>query len=141
MEDRRIVRPPSWPGARFERLIDIMDAMFPQEFHPMEVFDIPIDDFNKDGFQDMVLGGNFYGVPPDQGRYDAGYGCLLLGDGTGTFAPVSLQNSGFEVTGEIRQIVSLQTASPTEPGALRAGETLVMVARNNDTVVIIRGRN
>ena len=95
------------------------------QFSPL--YSILIDDFNKDGYQDMLLGGNFYGVPPDQGRYDASYGSLLLGDGTGTFAPVSLQKSGFVVTGEVRQIKSLQTA---------AGETVVVAARNNDTVVI-----
>jgi len=97
------------------------------QFSP--IYAILIDDFNEDGYQDMLLGGNFHGVPPDQGRYDAGYGCLLLGDGTGAFAPVSLQHSGFAVTGEIRHIKSLQTAS---------GETLVMAARNNDTVVAFR---
>jgi hypothetical protein len=97
------------------------------QFSP--IYAILIDDFNKDGYQDMLLGGNFFGVPPDQGRYDAGYGSLLLGDGTGAFVPVSLQNSGFVVTGEVRQIKSLQTAT---------GETLIMAARNNDTVVIFK---
>jgi hypothetical protein len=97
------------------------------QFSP--VYAILIGDFNQDGNQDMLLGGNFHGVPPDRGRYDAGYGGLLLGDGTGAFAPVSLQNSGFVVTGEVRQIKSVRTAS---------GESLIMAARNNDTVVIFR---
>jgi hypothetical protein len=97
------------------------------QFSP--IYAILIDDFNKDGYQDMLLGGNFYGAPSDQGRYDASYGCLLLGDGTGTFAPVSLQNCGFVVTGEIRQIKTVPTA---------AGGTLIMAARNNDKVVIFR---
>jgi hypothetical protein len=93
------------------------------------IYAILIDDLNKDGHQDMLLGGNFYGVPPDQGRYDASYTSLLLGDGQGTFASVSLQKSGFVVTGEVREIKSLRAAS---------GEKLIMVARNNDTVVIFR---
>ncbi len=97
------------------------------QFSP--IYAILVDDFNQDGYQDMLLGGNFSGVPPDQGRYDASYGSLLLGDGTGTFTPVSLQNSGFVVTGEVRQIKALQTA---------AGKTLIMVARNNDTVLMFR---
>ncbi len=97
------------------------------QFSP--VYAIAIDDFNQDGHQDVLVGGNFYGVPPDQGRYDASYGCLLLGDGKGTFAPSSLQDSGFMVTGEVRAIKSVRTAS---------GATLVMAARNNDTVVIFR---
>jgi hypothetical protein len=104
-------------------------TQLPVEAQFSPIYAILIEDFNQDGHQDMLLGGNFYGVPPDQGRYDAGYGCLFLGGGTEIFASVSLQNSGFAVTGEIRQIKSLQTAS---------GETLVMAARNNDTVVTFR---
>ncbi|MCH7676424.1 VCBS repeat-containing protein, partial [candidate division KSB1 bacterium] len=99
------------------------------QFSPIHA--ILVDDFNDDGFQDMLLGGNFYGVPPDQGRYDASYGSLLLGDGTGNFVAVSLQTSGFVASGEVRQIKSIQTAS---------GETLVMAARSNDTAVIFRKR-
>jgi hypothetical protein len=104
-------------------------SSLPVEAQFAPIYAILIDDFNKDGHQDMLLGGNLYGAPPDQGKYDAGYGCLLLGDGRGRFAPVSLQNSGFVVAGEVREIKSLRTAS---------GETLVMAARNNDTVVIFR---
>jgi len=95
------------------------------QFSPIHA--ILADDFNRDGYQDILVGGNFFGVPPEQGRYDAGYGGLLLGDGMGTFSAMNLQNSGFVVTGEIRQIKSVQTA---------AGETLILVARNNDMVVI-----
>lgn len=97
------------------------------QFSPL--YSLLIDDFNKDGYQDMLLGGNFYSVAPDQGRYDASYGCLLLGDGTGAFTAVTLQNTGVAISGEVRQIQSLQTA---------AGETVVVVARNNDTVLIIK---
>jgi hypothetical protein len=97
------------------------------QFSP--VYAILIDDFNQDGYQDILLGGNFYGVPPIEGRYDASYGCLLQGDGMGIFTPVSLQNSGFVVSGEVRHLKSVQTAS---------SEKLVIVARNNDTVVIFK---
>ena len=97
------------------------------QFSP--IYAILIDDFNQDSYQDMLLSGNFYGVPPILGRYDASYGCLLFGDGTGTFKPVSLQESGFVVTGEVRQTKPLLTAS---------GETLLIVARNNDTVAIFK---
>lgn len=97
------------------------------QFSP--IYAILIDDFNQDSYQDILLSGNFYGVPPIIGRYDASYGCLLLSDGTGTFEPVSLQKSGFVVTGEVRQTKQLLTAS---------GETLLIVARNNDTVAIFK---
>ncbi|MFQ5627569.1 MAG: VCBS repeat-containing protein [bacterium] len=101
----------------------------PNEAQFSPIYAILIDDFNNDSHLDILAGGNFYGVLSDQGRYDASYGCLLIGDGAGAFAPASPQESGFVVTGEIRLIKSLQTA---------VGETLVLAARNNDTVVIFR---
>jgi hypothetical protein len=99
----------------------------PVEAQFAPIYAMLIGDFNRDGNKDLLLGGNFYGVPPEQGRYDASYGCLLLGDGAGTLAPASLQSSGFVIAGEVRAIKSVQTAS---------GKTLIMAARNNDTVVI-----
>jgi hypothetical protein len=100
------------------------------QFSP--IYAILIDDFDQDGFQDLLLGGNFYGVPPDQGRYDAGYGCLLLGDGSGAFAPAGLQQSGLIVTGEVRQIKPVRTA---------ARETLILAVRNNDGVVVFKSKS
>lgn len=110
------------------------DETFTQKNLPVEaqfspVFAMLVDDINKDGFQDLLLGGNFSGVPPDLGRYDAGYGSLLLGDGTGLFTPASLQNSGFVVTGEIRQFKMLENSK---------GQRQIMVARNNDSVAIFQ---
>jgi len=101
----------------------------PMEAQLAPIYAILIGDFNRDENQDVLLGGNFYGAPPEQGRYDASYGGLLLGNGAETLAPVSLQSSGFAVTGEIRQIKAVQTA---------AGGTLIIAARNNDKVVIFR---
>ena len=40
-------------------------------------------DFDADGHVDLIVGGNFNGVTPVQGRYDASYGLMLRGDGTG----------------------------------------------------------
>lgn len=95
------------------------------QFSPIYTF--LIDDFDKDGSLDLLAGGNFFGVLPERGRYDASYGCLLLGDGAGGFTSTSLQESGFVLTGEVRAIQSARTA---------AGGTMVLAARNNDTVAI-----
>src|SRR2546422_4335629 len=40
-------------------------------------------DFDGDGRIDLVTAGNFSGVTPVEGRYDASYGLLLHGDGGG----------------------------------------------------------
>lgn len=84
------------------------------------------DDFNRDGRVDMLLAGNFFGAPPEQGRYDASYGALLLGNGAGEFQTLTLQASGFVVHGEVRALHELKTA---------AGASLILAARNNETVL------
>ena len=92
------------------------------QFSP--IYSILTDEFNKDGYQDMLLGGNFYGVPLDQGRYDASYGRVLIGDGKDGSKSLSLQESGFVVTGQVCKITPLQNASGNKP---------LVVAGNNDT--------
>lgn len=110
------------------------DETFTKKMLPIEaqfspIYAILVDDFDSDGFQDLLLGGNFSGVPPELGRYDASYGSVLLGDGTGSFTPAGLQKSGFVVTGEIRQFKTLENAS---------GQKQIIVARNNDSVVVFK---
>jgi hypothetical protein len=95
------------------------------QFSP--VYAILVDDFDKDGFQDMLTGGNFSGVPPELGRYDASYGNVLLGEGTGSFTSASLQSSGFIVTGEIRQMKKIKTPN---------NQNQILVVRNNNTTAI-----
>ena len=87
-------------------------------------------DFDGDGRKDLILGGNFYGVRPSRGRYDAGYGLLLRGDGRGGFEPVDLAESGLLLEGEVRALRWL----PHERGPL------LLAARSNDTVQAFRFR-
>ncbi|MFQ5640667.1 MAG: hypothetical protein ACE5IR_22025 [bacterium] len=62
-------------------------------------------DFNADGAKDLLLAGNFFGVNPQLGHYDASYDTLLKGDGTGSFAFVPIRNSGLSLTGQVRDMV------------------------------------
>ena len=82
------------------------------------------DDVDGDGDQDLLLGGNFYYVKPEMGRYDAGRGLLLRNDGAANFTAVPYRESGINVAGEIRNLVKL------------AGNRYLL-ARNNDTPVIL----
>ena len=71
-------------------------------------YSLLIDDINNDGFQDLITGGNFSGVPPDLGRYDASFGEIFLGDGQGSFTSLNFHTSGFVVNGEIRQMKKIK---------------------------------
>jgi hypothetical protein len=85
-------------------------------------------DVDGDGHPDLLLAGNFHGVPPVYGRYDAGYGLLLRGAGDGTFTAVDLAVSGVAIDGEVRALRLVRGA----------GERVsIAVARNNDTLLLL----
>ncbi len=92
------------------------------QFSP--VYGIHIQDFNKDNKPDIILGGNLFSVKPEVGKYDAMHALVLRGDGTGNFVPLSSNQSGIKLDGEVRHVSSLKT---------KKGELLTLV-RNNDSV-------
>lgn len=93
------------------------------------VYAILAGDFDGDGHEDLLLAGNFSGVTPTEGRYDASYGLLLRGDGKGGFDPVQPVESNLYLTGEIRHLGVLRRKN---------GERLIVAARNDDSLQIVR---
>lgn len=98
----------------------------PDEAQLFPIMSMKALDVNSDGIKDIVAAGNFYDVLPDFGRYDAGYGLVMLGDGKGNFQPQTIQQSGFLVRGEGRDIAVVKNSR---------GEQVVIVSRNNDTLL------
>ncbi len=86
-------------------------------------------DFDGDGRTDLLVAGNFYGVQPILGRYDAGYGVLLRGVGDGRFAAVDMEQSGVRIEGQVRHMAVLRHAG---------GDRLIVIARNNDRLEVLR---
>ena len=64
-------------------------------------------DYNNDGHPDLLLAGNLNQARLRFGKYDANYGLLLQGDGKGGFAPLSQQQSGFSLQGDVRSILNI----------------------------------
>ena len=91
------------------------------QFSP--IYAIATDDFDNDGDQDIVLGGNLYNVKPEVGRYDASYGVYLENDGKMNFKSYH-DGKGFTLKGEIRDFIS-------------NNKTLI-VARNSDSLAIFK---
>ncbi len=89
-------------------------------------------DFDGDGKTDLLIAGNLYGVTPMLGRYDASYGLMLRGDGKGGFTPVDMEQSNLVIDGQIRDIKALRGAN---------GQTIIVVARNNDKAIVLGVRS
>ena len=83
-------------GHRFE------PVPLPAEAQWAPVFGLSVADFDGDGNEDVFLAQNFFALPLDETRQDAGRGLVLRGDGRGTFVPVPGQESGVTVYGEQR---------------------------------------
>jgi enediyne biosynthesis protein E4 len=105
-------------------------AALPLEAQLAPVYGMLPGDFDGDGKVDLLLAGNFDGVPPAIGRMSASYGLMLRGDGKGGFTPVPVAESGFLVPGQARDIKPVRT---------RRG-VLYLVTRNNDRPLIFRPR-
>jgi hypothetical protein len=90
------------------------------------MYGIAVTDLDGDAKQDILLGGNFYQSKPEAGIYDASYGLMLKGDGTGNFAVVPAPQSGIHVKGAVRDIITLQTGK----------KNLILYACNNDKLYI-----
>ncbi len=88
-----------------------------------------VEDFDGDGNTDLIVAGNFYGVTPAEGRYDASYGLFLHGDGRGGFAAVGMEQSGLAIDGQARHLALLKRAN---------GDQVIVVAKNSDRLQLIR---
>ena len=96
------------------------------QFSP--IYSILVSDINHDGITDLFLGGNFYGLKPEIGRYDANYGVSLLGNPQHGFDYVSPAKSGLFVLGEVRDAAPVNTKNGK----------MIIVARNNDALQLFK---
>ena len=101
----------------------------PTEAQLSPVFAAVVHDLNGDGLPDIFLAGNFYGVKPQTGRFDASYGAFLLGTANHQFQYLRPRQSGLFVRGEVRDAAILNPGSP---------KPMILLARNNDTLLLFQ---
>ncbi|HNP96212.1 MAG TPA: VCBS repeat-containing protein [Cyclobacteriaceae bacterium] len=87
---------------------------------------IAIDDFNHDGYHDILLVGNNYEISTQLGRLDASHGVLLLNDRSGFF--VEDKEQSFNVAGAARNVKKIK---------IKGGDYYV-VAMNNDKPIFLK---
>lgn len=103
--------------------LDFTIKELPIEAQFSPIYAITSNDFDNDGDQDILLGGNLYNVKPEVGRYDATYGLYLENKGDYNFKSYK-NGKGFSLKGEIRDF------------ALDKGKLLV--SRNRDSLAIFK---
>jgi hypothetical protein len=87
-----------------------------------------VDDFNNDGFKDLLLVGNHFGVEVETVRYDAGYGSLFIGDGKNHFKFLTPVESGVYIPRDSRGIQQVKIKN----------ESLLLITNNNDSLTILK---
>ncbi|HEU4634224.1 MAG TPA: VCBS repeat-containing protein, partial [Flavisolibacter sp.] len=85
-------------------------------------------DVNGDGREDLIIGGNLFGFPPQFGRLDATYGSVLLFDGRGGFTAVKQKLTGLNLKGEIKDIKQLKGN----------GQNYLVITQNNQKPVVLK---
>jgi hypothetical protein len=100
---------------------EVKDLPFETQFSP--VYAINTHDFDNDGDQDILLGGNLNGVMPEYGRYDASFSSYLENMGSGNFK-YHQTGKGLNIKGQIRDIKVI--------------DEKVFIAKNNDSLEVYK---
>lgn len=87
---------------------------------------ILIADFDLDGTQDLVLGGNLYASEVETPRADAGYGMFLKGTADG-FETRTARTTGLFMDGDVKDLATISIK----------GMPYILVANNNDFLKFI----
>ncbi len=80
----------------------------PLEAQYSPVYTITSFDYDHDGNEDLLLCGNINHGRLRFGKYDANYGVLLKGNGKGNYQYISQQQSGFNLLGDVRNVLSIK---------------------------------
>jgi hypothetical protein len=94
------------------------------QFAPIQT--ICVEDLDKDGYPDLVLGGNMVETAPYFGAYLGSWGSILKGDGQGNFVPFAESSLG--LSGQIQNILSVKVKS----------ETWHLFIKNDDQLQILK---
>lgn len=96
----------------------------PNEAQISPVYGIAIDDFDKDGRKDIFLAGNMYNREVETTRSDAGKGCLVRMDASGSFTVDRTTKTGVSADKDVRDLAVLNSGS----------SKLLVIANNNDPI-------
>ena len=109
---------------------EFVARMLPDEFQYSSVYAIDVTNLNADEYPDLVAGGNTLNASPDQGAYMGSLGVVVVGDKKSFFKTKATNQSGFEITGEVRNIRPIKVN----------GKSAWLFARNNDSLKLFQSQ-
>ncbi len=83
---------------------------------------ILVNDYNSDGYKDLLISGNLFPAEIETPRNDASVGLLLNGNGKGEFLPASIKESGFYTPNDAKDMKVIKVGN----------KKVILVANNND---------
>jgi len=89
---------------------------------------IQIDDFNSDGFQDILIAGNNYEINTQFSRLDASHGVVLINDKKGNLLEDLDLSRQVKITGATRDIQKIKIKD----------NWYYLIAKNNDSIQILQ---
>lgn len=131
-------------------VFEIKELPIQAQFAP--IFGMIAQDFDQDGNLDVLLTGNDFGAEISVGRHDALNGLLLKGKGNGVFEAVSLEKSGYCVTGDAKSLVKIMnpkgkllTVTSQNKNSLRFFEyhfpVKTFALKTNETTALLKLKN
>ncbi|MCF6297297.1 MAG: VCBS repeat-containing protein [Flavobacteriaceae bacterium] len=105
----------------------------PNEAQISSINSILADDFNNDGYLDLLTVGNLFVSEIETPRNDASIGLIMLGDGQGNFNPQLLKESGLIAPKDAKSSIIINT---------KLGK-LLLITNNNDIlqVFLVNSKN
>ncbi len=89
---------------------------------------ILVNDYDNDGNLDAIIAGNLHNSEVETPRNDASYGLFLKGKGDGTFTPVSVLESGFYASGDVKEMSEITINK----------QPYIIIGKNNDAVQYLK---
>lgn len=100
----------------------------PIEAQISKVNSIVVNDLDKNGIPDLILGGNSYATESNQGWHDASHGICLLGNTDGSYTPLTPNESGLIMDKSITKLAMF----------LKNERSLLLGAANSDTLLVFQ---
>lgn len=96
-------------------------------------FGVAVAEFTGDGVPDLFVAQNFFSPQPETGNMDGGLGCVLNGNGDGTFSAISPRESGVVIPGDAAAALAVQINGDHAPDLL--------VATNNGALHLLESQS